>query len=787
VDVEFLRYLDEQRRELASDIYRHNPQSTVASGDQLNEAVQRIMDRILFLRICEDRDIDTGRPLARILDDWLENQPDSPLRPKPQPLPNLVRDDDEAARRYGAKPPTAPLYHALVRHFRALDRRPPSHIPYFNGQLFKPHFSEDLEVSDEFLANLIRDLSADDSNYLFSSLPVEILGSVYERFIGKIVRPKGVGITVDEKPEVRKAGGVYYTPRYIVNYIVEQTVGELLKGKSPKEIERLRILDPACGSGSFLIRAYERVMEHYVEWFLAHPAEQRPRLCYRDASGDLRLTTTLKHQILTNNIYGVDLDGQAIEVTQLSLYLRMLQGETRRTMNAQREFQGDKPILPPLERNIQRGNSLIASDFSLIPDEVIPLHAFDWDIQFKDILAGGGFDAVIGNPPYVRPHKITPAEKRYFWKHYRTFTHKSDLYCCFIERATQLLRKGGLFGYIVSHGWLRLNSFQELRKLFLREYRVRELVELPEKVFKDAQVATGIVVAEKNAADQGKISVMEGQLTETGPVFTLQRRIPQAIFRATFQNVFDLSISPETERVKEKMRQGPTIGSLYRVCFGLKTGDDTKFLHRTRGLHPDDKRLLRGEDVKRYDSQWKGEYVWYVPDRMRAHRPTARPGEAARFEQPKVLVKDTTADFAGTYDAKRFYVKDVLIVIPQEGQPAAFDLRFVAGLINSAALRFYYRSTFKTIHVQCEELSSLPLPPLDLKKPNDKAAHDEIVMLVDKMLAFVPRLRTAKTDHERRTLQNAVDATDLGINRVIYGLYGLTRDEIKTIEESVAP
>lgn len=210
VDAEFLRFLDDVRRELASDLYRHN-KKTIEAGPQLNEAVQRILDRILFLRICEDRDIDTGIRLESILESWLKSgDGENPLYPKPRSLP-LVRDDDEAARRYG-KPPRAPLYRAVVRHFRALDRRPPTHAPFFNGQLFKPHFSEDLEVSDDFLANFIRDLSADDSPYLFNSLPVEILGSVYERFIGKVVRPKGVGITVEDKPEVRKAGGVYYTP-----------------------------------------------------------------------------------------------------------------------------------------------------------------------------------------------------------------------------------------------------------------------------------------------------------------------------------------------------------------------------------------------------------------------------------------------------------------------------------------------------------------------------------------------------------------------------------------------
>ncbi|MSR65546.1 MAG: hypothetical protein EXS18_07185 [Verrucomicrobiae bacterium] len=489
----------------------------------------------------------------------------------------------------------------------------------------------------------------------------------------------------------------------------------------------------------------------------------------------------------------MDLDGGAVEVTQLSLYLKMLENENRTTLKRERElFADDVALLPPLQDNIKRGNSLISSnllDGVLPTDETInklnAVHAFDWPVQFPAIIKVGGFDAIIGNPPYVRPHNLSDDDKEYFWKHYETFTHKSDLYCCFIEQSTRLLRESGLFSYIVSRGWLRLNSFQELRKLFLSKYQIYQLVDLPDNVFEDAQVSTCIFVVEKDRSDKKsatEVAIINGALTKTGPQFTLIRKIPQSTFHKTFQNVFDISISPETESIKDKMRRGPTIGSLYRVCFGLKTGDDSKFLHHLKGLHPDDERLLRGEDVKRYDYEWKGEYVWYVPSRMRDHRPTARPGEPARFEQPKLLVKDTTTDFAGTYDAKNFYVKDVLIVIPQDSEKHVFDLRYVTGIVNSPALKFYYRSTFKTIHVQCEELGSLPLPPIDLKRASDKTRHDKLVGLVDKMLVLTQKLRTATSDSERATLQNAVTSTDQQIDQLVYELYGLTPEEIALVE-----
>ena len=220
LDTDFLAFLDEARRGLASSLLKHNDRADILADGRLNEATQRILDRLLFLRICEDRDIDTGTRLDSIVQTW--QRATSATRGR------VTARASCASARSRPNPPggsggggrsTLPANHsgaAIVRHFRALDRRPPSHVPFFNGQLFKPHFSEDLLVGDDWLAEFICGLSADESPYLFDVIPVEILGPVYERFLGNVVRPQGRGVTVEEKPEVRKAGGVYYTPRYIV-------------------------------------------------------------------------------------------------------------------------------------------------------------------------------------------------------------------------------------------------------------------------------------------------------------------------------------------------------------------------------------------------------------------------------------------------------------------------------------------------------------------------------------------------------------------------------------------
>lgn len=618
LDNDFLTFLDEARRSLASDLINENNREDLLVDNRLNEATQHILDRLLFLRICEDRDIDTGVRLDSLLDVWQKNYApesrrrrqeslnlketsESPDGQKPgrrrgdesQILSSSGQSESPDVASYQIKAPKDALWHSVVRHFRALDRRPPSHVPFFNGNLFKRHFSEDLLVSDEWLADFIRELSTDESPYLFNVISVEILGTIYERFFGKVVRPHGRGVVIEEKPEVRKAGGVYYTPSYIVDYIVEQTLGKLLdeivgdderSPKSPleKESQRLvtssptikdlatrtnalRILDPACGSGSFLIRAYERVCEHWQRYFTrdlkqhltgrrrgdesqidstsgsrrgnaaqistlvgrgqgnesqtssSSVQSETPHVVSYDRSGrsrgnetlnaeigvwekkhrkfcwvdletrDVHLTVSLKREILTHNIYGVDLDGAAVEVTQLSLYLKMLENENRNTLARERELFGEEiALLPPLQDNIKCGNSLIASDFggdnlfsNESAEELTRIRAFDWNVGFSKIIKGKdtGFDVVIGNPPYIRIQGFPSDQINYFSKQYRAATGNYDIYVNFVERGLSLLSPSGRFGMILPNKFFRTDYGIGLRKLLSDGCAVSQVVD----------------------------------------------------------------------------------------------------------------------------------------------------------------------------------------------------------------------------------------------------------------------------------------------------------------------
>jgi hypothetical protein len=291
------------------------------------------------------------------------------------------------------------------------------------------------------------------------------------------------------------------------------------------------------------------------------------------------------------------------------------------------------------------------------------------------------------------------------------------------------------------------------------------------------------VVKKGAARPDHEIQIRLATREPDGASFQDLRRIPQSTFRSTFQNVFDTSISPQTEVIKDRMRQGQPLGAYFDIRFGIKTGDDTKFLHSQKGLHKEDRPILRGDDVRRYGFEYKSEYVWYVPERMRSHRSTARPGEAERFEQPKVLVKDTSKDFGCTYDDESYYVKDVLIVTPRAGKKGAIPLRALAGILNSRLMYFYYRTTFRTIHVQNEELASLPLPPTTSSNQRRlKQLDARVAQILKCNLDFA----NARTPTIRTPIQRKIATLEIQINQVVYELYGIGKIEARTIENSVS-
>jgi len=340
---------------------------------------------------------------------------------------------------------------------------------------------------------------------------------VYEQFLGKVIRlTAGHQAKVETKPEVKKAGGVYYTPQYIVDYIVKNTVGKLVegKGKTPEEIAEIKILDPACGSGSFLIGAYTYLLRYHLDWYVGNEPKKHKGAVFQVRENEWYLTTAEKKRILLNNIFGVDIDPQAVEVTKLSLLLKVLEHESRESVDQQVKL-GLEGVLPNLEGNVKCGNSLIGPDFygtgqqeTLFDEaEMRRVNVFDWDDEgegFGEIMKRGGFDCVIGNPPYVRIQTMkewAPTEVEFYKKHYASASKGNyDIYVVFVERALQLLNVRGRMGYILPHKFFQAKYGQPLRELTANGKHLAKIVHFgDQQVFDGASTYTCLLFLHKGS------------------------------------------------------------------------------------------------------------------------------------------------------------------------------------------------------------------------------------------------------------------------------------------------
>ncbi len=459
VDTEFLKEIEGWREAFARNIAIRNPDLLVS---ELNYSVQATIDRIIFLRIAEDRGIEEyGR------------------------LHKLTSSED--------------IYHLLIGLFGKANEK-------FNAGLFD--FKSDtltpgLVIDDKVIKPILKDLYYPVSPYEFSVLSADVLGQVYEQFLGKVIRlTPGHRAKVEEKPDVKKAGGVYYTPSYIVNYIVKSTVGILIEGKTPSQISKLRFLDPACGSGSFLLGIYQYLLDYLLHWYSTHEPEKYTRgkspKIYQGHRGEWRLSTSEKKRILLKNIYGVDIDRQAVEVTKLSLLLKVLEGETDETLGQQLSLWQER-ALPNLGENIKCGNSLIGCDFidpniSVSAEDLKTLNPFEWSDEFQEIMGAGGFDAVISNPPYGA--LILESAVHYLRTQFEVAGKELDTYPLFIERAIYLCRTKGMVSMIVPTGWYSGIRFRKLRRFFACTTIPEVFINLPYDIF-DAWVDTTIFVSSK--------------------------------------------------------------------------------------------------------------------------------------------------------------------------------------------------------------------------------------------------------------------------------------------------
>jgi len=801
VDEAFLREIEEWRKILASNIALRNPH---LNEREINYTVQMTIDRIVFLRICEDRGMESPNQLLGITN-------------APRIYARLFKIFDNADERYNSG-----LFHFREEKNRATepDRLTPK-----------------LEIDDDKLKSIIRSLY--DNFYDFSLLPVEILGQIYEKFLGNVIYlTESRQAKIKPKPAVKKAKGVFYTPSFIVDYIVDNTVGKLLEGKTPAQVSRIKIVDPACGSGSFLLGAYQKLLNWHLDYYSNHNPEKHQREIYPVIGGGYRLTTAEKKRILLNNFFGVDIDSQAVEVTKLSLLLKVLEDETEESLRRAKIIFKER-ALPDLGNNIKCGNSLIGSDFYrnhqgnfFEEEERYRINVFDWETGFPEVFKGQspGFDAVIGNPPYVRQEGLV-REKSYYQSHYHTFCPTADLYVNFIEKGMSLLNRDGLFGMIVSNKWLRAAYGRPLREYLTGRASIHQLIDLAGlPVFSGATVRTIILIGSPHIVKRGSsllylapVSLEEFKLIRNGQSlgkFVTQKSI----------NLPLVSLKPESwtlSSVKalkliERIRQKAVPLKNYikgEPSFGIKTGLNEAFIidNETRkrliSQSPKCKEIIKpiltGRDVRRYSIKFDEKYlIWTymgVPiNRYPAVLEHLEKYQAKlkkrwdkgnfwwelracdyydKFEQPKIIYPDIAKACRFTLDRKGYFSNNTTYFLPGS------DL-YLLGILNSRLGQFIFTQLCAglegggTTYLRFfgQYLEYFPVRSINLSKRSDQSLHDQITISVQSILDLHTQLEQKWIEYEKTPIKRQVEATDRQIDEMVYELYGLTKEEIALVE-----
>lgn len=813
VDNAFLAEIEHWRELLAKNIALRNSDLNVR---ELNYAVQMTIDRIIFLRICEDRGIERYERL---------------------------KDASEQEN----------IYEGLVQIFKQADNRYNSGLFHFkdekNASGAADNLTLSLSVDDKILREILGSLYYPESPYVFSEIPSDILGQVYERFLGKVIRlTAGHQAKVEEKPEVRKAGGVYYTPTYIVEYIVKNTVGKLLEDKTPKEVSRLKILDPACGSGTFPLGAYQYLLDWHLKWYVEHDLEKSLRgknpVLFEGKDG-YHLTTSEKKRILLNNIYGVDIDPQAVEVTKLSLLLKVLEGESEESIGSQLALIQER-ALPDLSANIKCGNSLIGPDYYegrqytmsfAEEEERYRVNAFDWKAEFSQVFIQGGFDAVIGNPPYIRIQAMkeyAPIEVEFYKKQYKAAGKGNyDIYVIFIEKALSVLNQNGKSGFILPSKFFATDYGENIRQIISEQQALFQIVDFGHlQIFEQATTYTCLLFlagvsqesfeyANVNSPDQLGITdfrTIKNSLTSEPWVFsdeTTQKIVekitsismplsdlPTRIGRGSSSGADDVFMLSKEEnnfisRQGEIVEIEPEIlrEPIYATDFGRyefrpaqkevivfpyevrNNGYDLISEDKFKKQYPKAHKYLlsrKSELLKR--KQYKEWYSFSAPRNLDVH-------ETAQILVP--LLADRGLYCRLSNDSSKYCLMasgGFSITVSNDSE---LSPNYVLGLLNSTLLFWRLRSIsniFRGGWITCTKqyVETLPIRTINFSDAEDKARHDKMVSLVERMLELHKQNPRMPQDKER--LQREIESTDRAIDQLVYELYGLTEEEIRIVE-----
>lgn len=535
-DKYFLSQIKKWRLVLSKDIIKHN--SIVKQGT-LNIFVQKLINRIVFLRICEDRELEKYESLKNI-----------------------------------------GTYAELKRVFVAADKK-------YDSGLFELIEAEQFEISDSILVDIFKELYYPNSCYEFSIVDPFIIGQIYELFLEEEIVIKDGIVVAERKPEIVDSQGVVNTPKNIADIIVKTTLAPLFSDEKFTEWDSYRIADICCGSGNFLLSAYEFIINRYIEYYMKNSLDMaiQKGLLISDVGNNFKLSYEKKREILRNNIWGVDIDILAVEVAKFSLLIKLIEDSSLYEMESFAKNNNCR-ILPSLDNNIKNGNSLVDEKYIEFnsnilndPEMVEKIKIFNWENEF----AGEKFDAIVGNPPYIRVQNMVHFSENEY-EYYKSAvskyeTAKSDLldkYFLFMEKGLQLLKPKGKMGYIIPHKFMLIKSGTSLRKLLSEKKYVKQIIHFgTEQVFKGRSTYTCLLFIEKNERKTFEIGFVKDINRFYATESAEMKEYPIEYLSAAPWTFLSNEIVQTLEKKRDKCQP---LDSLADIFVGLQTSADPIYI-----------------------------------------------------------------------------------------------------------------------------------------------------------------------------------------------------------------
>lgn len=735
------------KRELYRDLVKQNMKNETFR--ELNEKnvkltlfkkSQKLIDRFLFILFAEDRGLLAPNTISTILREW-----------------KALEELDMVV----------PLYDRYKQYFNYLDTGrkgtdKKEEIFAYNGGLFQPDALLDaMIIDDDLLYRHTKKLTTYDFQ---SQVDVNILGHIFEHSLNEIesVNAEIEGTDFDKQKTKRKKDGVFYTPKYITKYIVDNTIGKLCadkkqelgiideeyaKGRKNRQattivkldqqlkdyrdwLLQLTICDPACGSGAFLNQALDfLIKEHsYVDEL------------NRQLFGGGFTFPDIENQILEHNIYGVDLNEESVEIAKLSLWLRTAQPKRK---------------LTSLNNNIKCGNSLIESK-TVAGDK-----AFNWKEQFPEVFEKGGFDVIIGNPPYVFARdNFRQEEKDYFVSKYVSAKYQINTYLLFMEKTVHILKDNGIHGLIIPNSWLMMYSGEGLRKFLLETNKLNQIINLAGYSFETASVETVILLAEKQKIEkENSVEI----LLNNGNEFYLSHSKKQTEFSKNQGYEFKVFLDDDSDELNIKINKNSEIlDNLVEIKAGLQAYEKDKGEPKqsaqdviNRPYDYDYKfdentyQYLDGKDVGRYFTNWSGLYLRYG-------KHLAAPRTFNLFNGKKIIVREITGVYPkciiATYNEDIYlYNRSNIAIVEKEG--LNISLKYIIAVLNSKLLSYYFvKNTAKSVRKLFPKIILNDLRKFPIKKIKPEY-QEPFIEKADSILALNNQLQEQSQKFQRTILR----------------------------------